>query len=265
MNFKLKVLVAAAVVATTMSGAASALTNNEIFLVANDTTGGVTKTFIAALGDAGSTQAFTGSSNLSFDFTTNANWTNFIANTSAVTYQVLGLYQSNSSATTSYNAADKLLVSSLATPGKLTNNSMNSLMASGVSGTASFGNFELLNAAVTGSSTALVTGTGADGIGAVNNNVFNLYSNVNTQADLGADLGFYSITRPVSNSGLTGQVVTQYTQDSLPLVGDVWNLSSTGALSYTTAVTAVPEADTSGMMLLGLGLIGFISRRRNRA
>ena len=39
MNFKMKALVAAAVVATTMSGAANALTNNEIFLVATDTTG----------------------------------------------------------------------------------------------------------------------------------------------------------------------------------------------------------------------------------
>jgi hypothetical protein len=30
------------------------------------------------------------------------------------------------------------------------------------------------------------------------------------------------------------------------------------------AVAAVPEADTSGMMLAGLGLMGFIARRRNR-
>lgn len=263
MNFKMKALVAAAVVATTMSGAANALTNNEIFLVANDTTGTTTKTFIAALGQAGTAQAFTGSSNLSVNYATDANWLNFIAGTSNVTYQVLGLYQSNSAATTSYNAADKLLVSSLATPGKLTNNSMNSLMADGVSTAGIQGGFQFLNAAITGTSTGLVLGTGANGIGAVNNNVFSQYLNVNTQAALGADLGFYSITRPALSTGLTGQVVTKYLQNGSATVGDVWNLSATGQLTYTTA--PVPEADSWAMAMLGLGLMGFVARRRTRA
>jgi hypothetical protein len=38
-----------------------------------------------------------------------------------------------------------------------------------------------------------------------------------------------------------------------------FNLSSAGGLSY---VAAVPEADTSAMLLAGLGLMGFIARRR---
>lgn len=266
MNFKLKALVAAAVVATTMSGAANALTNNEIFLVANDTTSGNTKTFIAALGQAGSTQAFTGASNLSIDYSADANWTNFITGTTNVTYQVIGLYQSNPTAITSYNAADKLLVSSLAKPGKLTNNQMNALMANGVAPSASFGGFEFLNAAVTGTSTGLVLGTGADGIGAVSNNVFNNYLTVNTQAVLGQDLSFYSITRPSASTGLTAQVVTQYYQDGSTTVGDAWNLNATGQLTYTTAsVAAVPEADTSAMILAGLSLMGFVARRRMQA
>lgn len=263
MNFKMKALVAAAVVATTMSGAANALTNNEIFLVANDTTAGVTKTFIAALGQAGTTQAFTGSSNLNINYSADANWTSFIAGTSNVTYQVLGLYQSNSTAVSSYNAADKLLVSSLTTPGSLTNTSMNNLMANGSTSSSSFGGFEALNAAVTGTSTGLVLGGGANGIGAVSNNVFNLYLTANTQASLGQDLGFYSITRPASNTGLSKQIVTKYLQDGSTTVGDVWNLSATGQLTYTTA--AVPEADSWAMAMLGLGLMGFVARRRTRA
>ena len=46
---------------------------------------------------------------------------------------------------------------------------------------------------------------------------------------------------------------------------NTFTLSSTGMLSYvnTAAVAAVPEADTSAMMLAGLGLMGFIARRRN--
>ncbi len=42
-----------------------------------------------------------------------------------------------------------------------------------------------------------------------------------------------------------------------------FNLSSTGLLTYsTTAVAAVPEADTWAMMFMGLGLMGFIARRK---
>lgn len=263
MNFKLKALVAVAVATITMSGAANALTNNETFLVASDITGGVTKTFIAALGAAGTAQAFTGTSNISVNYATDTNWTSFIAGTSNVQYQIIGLYQSDPTRITSYNAADKLLVSSLVTPGRLTNNQMNGLMANGAASSASFGGFEFLNAAVTGTSTGLVLGGGADGIGAVSNNVFNNYLNVNTQAVLGQDLNFYSVTRPSSAAGLAQQIVTQYTQGATT-TPDVWNLSATGLLSYTGAssVAAVPEADTSAMMLAGLGLMGFVARRR---
>ena len=42
-----------------------------------------------------------------------------------------------------------------------------------------------------------------------------------------------------------------------------FNLSNTGLLTYsTTAVAAVPEADTWAMMFMGLGLMGFIARRK---
>jgi hypothetical protein len=263
MNFKMKALVAAAVVATTMSGAANALTNNEIFLVANDTTAGVTKTFIAALGQAGTTQAFSGTSNLLVDYSADANWTSFIAGTSNVTYQVLGLFQSDLTRVGSLNAGDKLLVSSLATPGKLTNNQLTTLVGAGVTSSASFGGFEALNAAVTGTSTGLVVGAGANGIGAVSNNVFNQYLNVNTQATLGQSLNFYSVTRSANTSGLTAQVVNQYMGENPTTVADTWKLSATGQLTYATA--AVPEADSWAMAMLGLGLMGFVARRRTRA
>lgn len=42
-------------------------------------------------------------------------------------------------------------------------------------------------------------------------------------------------------------------------------LTSNGALTYTNAVAAVPEADTWAMLLAGLGLMGFIARRRTAA
>jgi hypothetical protein len=44
-----------------------------------------------------------------------------------------------------------------------------------------------------------------------------------------------------------------------------WNVSATGAVSFANPAP-VPEASTYGMMLAGLGLVGFMARRRmNRA
>ncbi|MES2579522.1 MAG: PEP-CTERM sorting domain-containing protein [Pseudomonadota bacterium] len=44
--------------------------------------------------------------------------------------------------------------------------------------------------------------------------------------------------------------------------GAKFNLASNGALVYST-IAAVPEADTWAMMLLGLGFMGFIARRKS--
>lgn len=43
--------------------------------------------------------------------------------------------------------------------------------------------------------------------------------------------------------------------------GASFNLASNGALTYST-IAAVPEADTWAMMLLGLGFMGFVARRK---
>ena len=45
--------------------------------------------------------------------------------------------------------------------------------------------------------------------------------------------------------------------------GASFNLASNGALVYSTnAITPIPEADTWAMMLLGLGFMGFVARRK---
>jgi hypothetical protein len=281
MNMKLKSLVAAAFVTMTLSGASNALTNNDIFLVANGTntvttvdaitgvsTSTVTnRTFIAALGQAGTTQAFNGTSPISANYATDTNWQNFVSGLDAgATYQVLGSFQSNANAPTGFNANDKILLTSSAangTPGKLTNNQMNTLMANSISTGGSLGGFELLNSAITGTSTGLIIGTGANSFGAVSNNFFNLYLNANTVNAIGQDLNFYSVTRPNLQAGLTANVVTQYF-DPTNTTADVWNLGSNGLLTYTaTTVAAVPETNTWAMAMLGLGFMGFVARRRS--
>lgn len=265
MNFKMKALVAAAVVATTMSGAANALTNNELFLVAYDAT--ASKTFIAALGQAGTVSAFTGSTNLSVNYASDANWTNLMSTATAgsVVYSVIGAFESNTAASSSYNAGDKLVVTSATLPGSLSNSQMNNLMNTFNTPSSTWGQFQSLNAAVTGTSTGFVAGSAFDSGIAFGDHLFGQYVNVTTSAALGTDLNFYSITRPSSTSNVAQTIKTQYLQGAAGSLGDTWNLSSSGLLTYTATAAAVPEADTSAMMLAGLGLMGFIARRRTRA
>jgi hypothetical protein len=262
MNFKLKALVAAAVATVTMSGAANALTNNEMFLVAYDSV--ASKTFIAALGAAGSTSAFTGGSNLSVNYATDANWTNFMtgATASNITYQVLGFYSVNPALAGGYNSGDKLVVSSNATPGTFSNSGLNSMMGDAMSNSGIAGGFLYLNSAVTGTSTGLVLGSGLDSGSTVGTNVFTKYTGaIDTTAALGTDLGFYSVTRPGSTSNLTQTIKTQYVQGLAGSTRDTFNLSSAGVFTYA-AVAAVPETDSLSMAMLGIGLMGFVARRR---
>jgi len=63
------------------------------------------------------------------------------------------------------------------------------------------------------------------------------------------------------SSGASTFAQTTNTKLNLSGFNPYFNLSSDGLLSYV-AVAAVPEADTSAMMLAGLGLMGFIARRR---
>ncbi|MDI1361803.1 PEP-CTERM sorting domain-containing protein [Methylotenera sp.] len=260
MSFKFTALVVTFFASITMSGFANALTNNEMFLVAYDAA--AQKTFIAALGQAGNVSSFTGSSNIAIDYSADANWTNFISGafTGGIRYQVLGFYQSNPAAPTSYNANDKLLVSSNALPGNLANGQMDALMAEEAISSGVIAQFESLNSTITGTSTGLVIGGGFDsgvivGVG----NVFNQYKSIDTTAFLGTDLGFYSITRPVTSSRVAQTVKSQFRQDPSNRAGDTWNLSATGQLTY-----AVPEAETSAMMLMGLGIMGFMVKRRKK-
>jgi len=73
------------------------------------------------------------------------------------------------------------------------------------------------------------------------------------------DLFAWTITRSSSNN------INNATPAQLSVAGfnPFFNLSSTGVLTYTaTAAAPVPEPETYGMLLAGLGMIGFVARRR---
>lgn len=262
MKLNIKAVVAA-VALVTASSAAHAVTNNQLFLVAYDAV--TQKTFAAALGPQ-TVSGFAPSSNLSFDFSANSNWTSFTSAVGYVStdvqYQVLGFNIGNTATAGAYNAADKLLVTSNATPGSFSNSGMNNLIldASVTSGT--IGGFFNANSALTGTGTALISGTGADSGNAVGSTFFTKYPALTSTAALGSALNFYAITRPAGTGNVTPTVKTALLEtDNTTLA--YWNLSSLGALSYTVA--AVPEADTSAMMIVGFGVMAAVARRRKNA
>ena len=72
---------------------------------------------------------------------------------------------------------------------------------------------------------------------------------------IGGDLGVFQYT----------SAATTFVTPTLTVFGNgaKFNLASNGALSYsTTAIAPIPEADTWAMMLLGLGFMGFVARRK---
>jgi hypothetical protein len=264
MNFKLKALVAAAVVATTMSGAANAIevsSNGEMFLVAFDSVSN--NSYIKALGV--SALAFDGSSDYSAALTGDANWTSFSSaatfNAANVSYSVLGY----SVGATSFSSIMRTTASSATVVGG-TNGAWD-LLNSDVSGAGGglntwMSNGPLGNATVTGTSSRFIAASVGDATAAQIGNVWEnqMPTIVNTSAALGANDSFYTITREQSSG--RGSSAKQVIVSSL--LGN-WNLSAAGYLTYLSASTApVPEADSAAMLLAGLGLMGFVARRRSK-
>jgi hypothetical protein len=87
------------------------------------------------------------------------------------------------------------------------------------------------------------------------------FNNFTTVANLGQNDNFYKITKNGTKG--TGILNTTTYLQADGVTASFWNLSTTGVLSYSTASAApIPEADTSAMILMGLGLMGLIARRR---
>lgn len=250
MSFKIKAMVASFALVASFNANAISTTTGELFIVAYDSVG--KNSFISTLG-LGSVSDFVTNNSISapIDFSTSANssaaWASFTAaastNLSSVKYSVLGLDSNYTALVTG---------AGMFGPQVATNAQLDNLMvaAGGVSTVRTFMSVDYaaltdgVNAAFVGNNDGTLSAT-TPGI-----NMFNLLgTNLNTQGTIGSNNIFYSLTESASSE------VTK------TLLGN-WNLATNGTLSYTS-VAAVPEADTSAMMIAGLGLMGFIARRRN--
>jgi hypothetical protein len=82
----------------------------------------------------------------------------------------------------------------------------------------------------------------------------------NTSAGVDQSLGFYVLSERVA-SGSTTSIpdVRQYMADGTTQMQ--WTLAANGDLTYG-AIPAIPEPSEYALMLAGLGMLGFMARRR---
>lgn len=74
---------------------------------------------------------------------------------------------------------------------------------------------------------------------------------------------FDATGKSASNMGWTNYVTNFYAVNPLTTLSFVSNITgNAGAALDNVSVTAVPEPETYGMMLVGLGLVGLVARRR---
>jgi hypothetical protein len=100
-----------------------------------------------------------------------------------------------------------------------------------------------------------------DSIFNISNGEVSLFKNVGSLSDFtddGAALGTFSFDSTAINQTFTNLAAGNY---YYRVTGDV-DGSQGGSYLLSSTITPVPEADTYAMMLAGLGLMGFMVRRR---
>ena len=253
MNRTLKFAVVAAVAAMGMTSQAHAAftlpagstVSGSLFLYAfEDRTINPTATN-SAIFDLGLTSAFDTSSNQTFDLSSNSAWASYIstiANPANIHWGVFGSIGTGGGGSSMFSTLSVV-------PASIGGNVLSSAVANSVTEMQLYGGTSGLNVATTndladagiwGNTAGFIPGT--------------------LTADLGSSMDFYKyVSKGTKFSSLATQTAFATGGDA-----DYFTLSNTGVLTYT-AVAAVPEADTYAMMLAGLGLVGFMVRRRKAA
>ncbi len=250
MNHNLKLAITAAVAAMGLVGQAHALTastgvtSGSLFLYAFEDRQANPLATNSAIFDLGLASAFNTTSNQTFDFSSDSAWNTYIATIATpanIHWGVIGVSLGSGSSGTN------LLTTQSVGPVAGTLNG-----AATSSATVNY-NFEISQ--VYGGSACTTCGFSAVTINDLATPKFGDNAGIVpatlTTAGLGGSVGFFKYVSTGTKS------TSKATQTDF---ASNFTLSNTGVLSYTVA--AVPEANTYAMMLAGLGLVGFMVRRR---
>lgn len=262
MNFKLNALVAAALLVA--AGSANAAIDNslsgngEMFLVVSDTISGYS--FVGDLGIQ--MDSFNPATNQSFNLNSFSQWTPFLTavggNLNNATFAVLATDSTGTAA-----GGDRMLLSTSS------NVDLEALQAT---------QSKVLGAASTQMDTwlgNLNTNTdvqGGDMLTIANGSAYSSQANDTTYFDDAIGNAIknklpYSVYTNANEAAKFGFMVTGGSQSTLiPVVyTDYQGYFAFSGSGLNYSVAAVPEAETYAMMLAGLGLVGFMVRRRNAA
>lgn len=262
MNFKMKALVAAVALTASMSASAAMQNTNtgdsSLILTAYDTTNNISLTV-----DLGYTlNTFDLTSNASWDISTGNYadaWATFWGTASATNVQWAVFAGDRTGGVT---AGDQRMLTTVASTWTNVSNSVlgnqMAAMDTYINAATQLGNHPTV---ADGANTAISGAAYAE-----NGTVYGTTGKINNQgSDTMITLGTNGYIWTIARSGSNNLVASTATQMSNNGFNPYFNLSSNGALTYTAAVAAVPEADSWAMLLAGLGLMGFIARRRTAA
>lgn len=265
---KLK-LAALALAATTLAGSAFAATladgttgNGSLILNVYDAT-----TKVSYVKDTGlRLNDFTGTSNLSFDLSGDANWTTFLANTAAgdyVRYNVVAWSDVNSplnfKALTTTNAPATQGSTTSGNVGFTTNNQLKQATAGENPFINALSNGPVndpLNPNPAHDSAFVTQASFSPGyFGDSFQDTWNTKFSFDTTADIGTSLNVYKLSLN-GTANLSKVLITSYSGQ--------WDLSKAGALTYTVPGTppTVPEPSSLVLALAGFSVVGAIVRRR---
>lgn len=245
MNRNLKFAIAAAIASLGVTGQAHALTQStgsgtsgSLFLYAFEDRQANPAATNSAIFDLGLASAFDATKNQTFDFSASAGWTSYIATVANPANIHWGVFGASGSGGTGSSMFTTMSVVPVSVNGTALNTAV--VHYNGVInlyGSNSGFNTQTINdlASTYWDDNASLTALGTLTTGLDSNLDFFKYTSTGTKA--------------TSLATQTAYAPTAFT------------LSNTGVLT----VTAVPEADSYAMMLAGLGLVGFMVRRRKAA
>lgn len=247
MNRNLKFAIAAAIASLGVTGQAHALTassgtsttynSGSLFLYAFEDRQANPAATNSAIFDLGLASGFDATKNQTFDFSANSDWTTYIAtvaNPANIHWGVFGAMGTGGKGSSLFSTFSNV-------PAPLGGSAF---QAAVTNSNAEIGVYGATGGSGTATSNDLASGKWDDTAGVT--------ASYKMTAGLGQSMDFFKYT---STGGLLRNNATQ------TAFATTFNLSNTGVLT----VTAVPEADSYAMMLAGLGLVGYMVRRRKAA